>query len=207
MALSTFFALMGTGSLALAQQVEDAPPAEGDVAPPSPPMPPTPGTTVYRQAGTGSEVPYASAGILELGGAGALDVGENITILSLRPFAGWFITDNLQLSGILELRWADVAGNSNTIFGLLGEPSYHLPFNPRLFGFLGVGAGIANNGDETGFALRPRIGVDMLVGRSGIFRPTLELTWSTVDVVTQEGSTLVGISTRYGATFSYSVMW
>ena len=145
--------------------------------------------------------------MIELGGAAAFDYSDGGTILSLRPSAGWFVVDNLELSAILEIQWADPdGGDSVTTLGAFVEPSFHLPFTNRLLGFLGIGAGLAYNNSDVGFALRPRLGLDILIGRSGILRPALDLTWSTADVVSRNGTTVVGVNTTFGLSIGYHVM-
>lgn len=167
-----------------------------------------------RQAGTGGDIAYASKGVVEIGGHGSAELANEFTNISVRPFAGWFLTDNFQLSGILEFAWSELeftsAGEtdseSSTLFGLYVEPSYHLPFSERTLGFLGIGLGPAYDSQDFGFSVRPRLGLDMLVGRSGIFRPALEVTYSTVDVVSRNNQNLVGVSTTYGISFGFSTM-
>ncbi len=187
---------------------------------PAPPSPVTelPETGVYEQAGTGGTIAFGEAGVLELGGAGAFTAAKDLTILSVRPSIGWFVLDNVELSAMLNFDYAntsveatdsdtDVDNVSSTTFGLMGEPSFHLPFTPTLFGFAGLGLGVNYDGDDFGFALRPRVGLDVIVGRSAIFRPALEFTWTTTDAVTQNGNAVVGVSQTFGASFGYSAMW
>ena len=60
------------------------------------------------------------------------------------------------------------------MFGAMLEPSYHLPVSDRLFVFLGIGFGLRYAEDPgVDFALRPKLGVDILVGRSGILKPAV----------------------------------
>jgi hypothetical protein len=175
---------------------------------PSPPKSDGIRAGLHRQAGTGGEIAFAEAGVLEFGGAGSFDTNADGTLISLRPSVGWFLLDNLQLSGIVEMRWANPAdGDAVTSVGVFAEPSYHIPVTDRVLAFGGGGVGMAYNSEDLGFALRPRIGVDVLVGRSGIFRPSLDLTWSTADVVTRQGETLVGVRSSYGVSFGYHVMF
>ena len=204
------------GSVASAKQAEDpTDPNTGGEFKPShsghDPDPRVPGVGdleagVHQQAGTGGDIAFAEAGVVELGGSGGLDVNSNGHILSLRPSIGWFLVNNLELSGIIEMQWARLNGNDTAVFGIFGEPSYHIPFTNRLLIFGGLGLGGAFNDSDWGFALRPRLGLDILVGRSGIFRPAVDVTWSTADLVNRGGTTLVGIKTSFGVTFGYSVM-
>jgi len=166
------------------------------------------GLDVKRQAGTGSDIAYAEAGVLELGGSGAFEVSSAGTFLALRPFVGWFIANNIELTGIIEGKFVKPDGGDwYTTFMLMGEPSFHFPITNRVLGFAGLGIGVAHNDDSFGLAVRPRLGLDMLVGRSGIFRPSVDLTWSSADVVSRSGDTLVAVKTAFGVSFGYSVMF
>jgi hypothetical protein len=164
-------------------------------------------TGIHRQAGTGSSIAFAEAGVVEIGGAGSFDTSSAGTVVALRPSIGWFFIDNFAVSAILEMRYAkpDMA-ESVTAFGLFGEPSFHLPVSKRTLPFLGVGFGVAYNEEDVGFAMRPRLGVDLLIGRSGVLRPALDFTWSTTDIVTRGGETLVGVKSALGVSFGYHVM-
>jgi hypothetical protein len=174
---------------------------------PSPPRPGDITTDIERQAGTGSDIAFAEQGVVEVGGAGSFDSNSQGTILSLRPSVGWFIVDNLAVSAIGELNWAKPDGmDSVTGWGLYGEPSFHYPINDRILPFAGLGLGVAYNSEDFGFAARPRIGLDILLGRSGVFRPSFDLTWSTADIVTRGGETLVGVKSSFGVTLGYHVM-
>lgn len=182
--------------------------SEGHVDPhPAPPGVEDVEVGVHEQAGTGSDVAFAEAGVFEIGGSGSFQGNSDGLILTLSPQAGYFIVDNVEISGILNFAWANPdEGDSVTMFSLLAEPSFHLPFDDRLLGFIGLGAGPAYASEEFGFALKPRIGLDVLLGRSGIFRPALEMTWSTGDVVTTTGDTLVGVNVTYGISLGFHVM-
>jgi opacity protein-like surface antigen len=173
--------------------------------PPASPLPPH--GTVVKQAGVGGPVAYGRAGVLELGGAASFTTGSDFTQLSLRPSIGWFIANNLQLSGILSLNYADVAGTSATSWALLAEPSYHLPLSSTMFAFLGVGAGISHVSAGTGFALAPRLGMNFLIGRSGILTPALIAQYSTTEMVETPQGTLVAVAATFGMSIGYTVMW
>ncbi len=163
---------------------------------------------VAKQAGTGGDIAYAEAGVLELGGSGSFTIDDEVMILGLAPSVGWFVIDNFQLSLITQLTYFEPdGGDSLWTFGIFAEPSLHLPITNRVLVFGGVGLGAVVNDDDVGFGVRPRIGFDILVGRSGIFRPAFDLTWSSSDVVNQSGTTLVAVQTSYGISFGYLVMF
>ncbi|MGB5809299.1 MAG: hypothetical protein WBG86_02140 [Polyangiales bacterium] len=169
---------------------ENAAPSDDDVGSPSDPDPlpevPEVDLNLERQsrAGIGGDIAYAEKGVVELGGGFLVDTSKGGTFISFRPSAGFFIVDNFLLSAIVELGWSNPDGvDSFLTFGGFIEPSFHFPFSDRVLGFVGLGVGGTYNNQDGGFALRPRIGTDILIGRSGIFRPAIEMTWSTADVV------------------------
>jgi hypothetical protein len=195
------------------------PPARSDRDPAPPvPTPSIPGlnTDVVQQAGVGGEVGYARAGVLELGGSAGLTMAQDIRMLNISPSIGWFLVDNFQISGILDVANLKAGeGNSATIWSALVEPSFHIPFNRQMFGFLGMGVGAAYVSElGTGMAVAPRIGLDFLVGRSGILRPSLSYQYTTHDAMASgdpttgtANVTLVAISSALRFNIGYSSMW
>ena len=138
----------------------------------------------------GSPLSYASQSVVELGGMLALTHASQTTVFRIAPVLGYFIYDNLELSLFPELSVIDVDGNSDVTVGAMLEPSYHVSLNDAdtFFGFLGFGVGFRYSDDPgVDFALRPRIGVDILVGRSGILKPAAFLDIGVNDGLTQGG--------------------
>jgi hypothetical protein len=137
-------------------------------------------TPVITGAGVGSEVAYASQGVVELGGVLALTHASQTTTIRIAPSVGYFFIDNLELTLFPELSILHISGGDNddgstdVVVGGTLEPSYHLPFSDRIFGFAGIGLGV-RYADDPGVDvfLRPRFGIDVMVGRSGIFKPAL----------------------------------
>lgn len=211
---------------AFAQDVPDmdadsdntAPPNDGDLPPPASdndaqPEVATPGLPqggVVEQAGVGGLTGYGRAGVLELGGSAGLLTSSDLTSVQIAPQVGWFIADNLQLSAILNFNYnkLDDAGDS-TAFGALLEPSYHLPFNRTMFGFVGVGFGMAYlDGPGAGFATAPRVGANFLIGRSGILTPSLSYQYTTHSIEDAgQDRTLIGVSQAVRANIGYTVMF
>jgi hypothetical protein len=199
--------------------VNQLPPAQSDADPAPPvPQPNIPGLTgdVVEQAGVGGIVGYGRAGVLELGGSAGLTMAQDIRALNFSPSIGWFLVDNFELSGILDVANLKAGeGSSATIWSALVEPSFHLPFNRSMFGFIGMGVGAAYVSElGTGMAVAPRIGMDFLVGRSGILRPSLSYQYTTHDAMasgsTVDGTadvTLVAISSALRFNIGYSSMW
>lgn len=193
------------------------PPAtsDHDAAPPVP-TPAIPGINgdVVEQAGVGGTVGYGRAGVLELGGAAGLTLAQDIRAINFSPSVGWFLVDNFELSAIFDVSNMKAGTESATLWSALVEPSFHLPFNRGMFGFVGMGIGAAyQNKLGAGMAVAPRLGMDFLVGRSGILRPSLSYEYTTHDSMAAIGPdgttsvTLVAISSALRFNVGYSTMW
>lgn len=204
---------------------KDAPPTPSGQLPPvqsdNDPAPPVPTPTVpgingevVEQAGVGGAVGYGRTGVLELGGSAGLTLAQDIRALNFSPSIGWFLVDNFELSAILDVTNLKAGNESATLWSALLEPSFHLPFNRGMFGFVGMGIGAAYTQDlGAGLAVAPRIGMDFLVGRSGILRPSLSYEYTTHDSMAAVGPdgtanvTLVAISSALRFNIGYSSMW
>ena len=189
------------------------PRSDNDPRPPVP-APVTPALGVTKQAGVGGTQAYARAGVLELGGSAGFSAASNFQRYELSPSIGYYIVDNVQLSFLTSFSHFSVdnaiggGSTSATELRALVEPSFHLPFSQTLFGFLGVGAGVNYiTGYDAGFALAPRLGVNILVGRSGILTPSLSVAYSTVDAIRTPAGTILAVQTAYGMNIGYTVMW
>ncbi len=198
-----------TGTTVTGQPAKPLPPPQSDHDPAPPvPAPGVPDNGVTEQAGVGGTQAYARAGVLELGGSAGFARASDFTQVNVSPSVGWFFMDNLQLSGIVGINYINASGNSSTLMTYLAEPSYHLPFSDKVFGFLGVGAGLAYaKGAGAGFALAPRLGINVLVGRSGILTPAFQMVYNTTETIPTANGTAVAINTTYGANIGYTVMW
>ncbi|HET6343940.1 MAG TPA: hypothetical protein VFH51_03360 [Myxococcota bacterium] len=164
--------------------------------------------TVVEQAGVGGPVAYGRAGVLELGGGMTWSQTSNDTLLAVTPTVGWFFTDNLELSAIGQVNY-NRAGTASTTYvtGLL-EPSVHVPVSDQAFVFGGWGFGATyNRGVGTGFAMAPRLGLNVLIGRSGVLTPSATMNWSSNSAIQTPQGTLVAVSTTWGANIGYTVMW
>lgn len=165
-------------------------------------------TGVIRQAGIGGPVAYARSSVLELGGGIIWSQTDNTTLLSISPTIGWFLLDNLELSAIVDVAYLRAGGNHAVFVTGLVEPSVHLPLSDHAFVFAGLGVGAAyGNGSGTGLALAPRIGLNFLIGRSGILSPALALNWSSNRAIETSEGTFMAVNTTYGAKLGYTVMW
>ena len=204
------------GKPATEASTEAAPANDGDLPKPASDndphpevaTPATPAGGLVEQAGIGGLMGYGRAGVLELGGSAGLTAATDLTQVNVAPSLGWFVADNLELTGILDLAYAKTGDTSGTIVTGLVEPSYHIPFNRTTFAFLGMGMGISYvDGPGAGFAVAPRLGGNFMVGRSGVLTPSLSWQYTTHDTMeTQQGALLV-VSSAVRANVGYTVMW
>lgn len=143
---------------------------------------------VAMDTGVGSPIAYASESVVELGGMFALTHASETTVFRIAPLVGYFVADNLELTLFPELYVINVEDETDVSVGLMLEPSYHVPFSDRFFAFAGIGIGFRWAEDPGfDFALRPKIGVDIMIGRSGILKPAAFLDIGTNDGLTQGG--------------------
>jgi hypothetical protein len=189
------------------------PRSDHDPAPPVP-APAIPSTGVTAQAGVGGTQAYGRAGVLELGGSAGFGAATNYTRLDFSPSIGLFVADNLELSLLTGLSYfqVDAVGtdpsSSATEFKAILEPSLHLPFSQSAFGFLGLGAGVNYlSGRDAGLAVQPRVGMNFLIGRSGVFTPAAFFSYSTVEAFQTEAGAVLALRSSYGLNFGYTVMW
>jgi hypothetical protein len=143
---------------------------------------------VAVDAGVGSKIAYASKTVVELGGSLALKHESETTTFRIAPSVGYFIVDNIELTLFPELSILHVDGGTDVMFGAMLEPSYHAPFSDSMFGFAGIGVGLRYAEDPgIDFALRPKLGMDFMIGRSGILKPALFLDIGANDGLTAGG--------------------
>jgi len=188
---------------------ESLPPPQSDDDPqPQPASPVVPTGGVVKQAGVGGNVAYGRSGVLELGGSANFTSATDFTQISLNPSIGWFFMDNVEISAILGLSHLSSQGVDATFLNALLEPSLHIPFTDTFFGMLGVGAGLSYvEGPGLGFAIAPRIGANILIGRSGILTPQFFAQYATHEALVTPAGTLLAVSFSYGAGLGYTVMW
>lgn len=165
---------------------------------------------LVKQAGIGSEVAYARSGVLELGGGITFSGSRDGTLLSIAPNIGWFFADNFELSAIASYTHSRIGqSHSNSNFTALLEPSAHIPIVDSLFLFGGLGAGLSYdiNRKSTGFALAPRLGANIMVGRSGVLTPSATWNFATNSAVQTQQGTMLALNNSYGVNINYTVMW
>jgi hypothetical protein len=190
-----------------------APRSDNDPRPPVP-APTVPVTGLTRQAGVGGTQAYGRAGVMELGGSAGFSAASNYSRFELSPSIGVYAVDNLELSlltGFSHFRVGPANGTDRvtaTEIKALIEPSLHLPFSQVAFGFVGLGGGFNYiSGHDAGFALQPRIGMNFLIGRSGVLTPAFNVAYSTVEALRTEVGTVLAVQTSYGLNIGYTVMW
>jgi hypothetical protein len=195
---------------------EELPPPQSDtdVAPPvAKPKIVLPPEGLVEQAGIGGVVGYGRPGVLELGGSAGLMIAPNFRSVNVSPSIGWFIAENVELSAILGVSNIKAGDEQATVFSALIEPSYHLPFNRTMFGFMGLGIGGAYVSElGGGFALAPRIGANFLVGRSGILTPSLSYEYTThsfekIGDEMDKDIALLAVSSALRVNIGYTAMW
>ncbi|HEY5933771.1 MAG TPA: hypothetical protein VIU61_04035 [Kofleriaceae bacterium] len=199
----------GTGAAPTPSSELPASKSDNDVQPEvaSPGMP---SGGFVSQAGVGGVVGYGRAGVLELGGSAGFAFASDYRSLNFSPSIGWFLADNFEVSAILSITNIKTGDEQSTLWSALIEPSYHLPFNRTMFGFVGLGAGAAHvTGLGTGFAVAPRIGANFMVGRSGVLTPSLAYEYTTINSDMEAGSdvTVVALTSAVRFNVGYTAMW
>jgi len=155
-------------------------------------------------------VGYGRAGVLELGGSAGFAFASDYRQMNLSPTIGWFVADNLEMSAILSISNIKAGDQSSTLWSALAEPSYHVPFNRSMFGFLGLGVGAAHvTGRGTGFAMAPRLGMNFMVGRSGVLTPSLSYQYTTIESQMDGATdtTVVELTSAVRFNVGYTAMW
>lgn len=166
---------------------------------------------IISQAGVGGVVGYGRAGVLELGGSAGFAFASDYRNITVSPTIGWFIADNFEMSAIVSISNIKANDQSSTLWSAVLEPSYHLPFNRSVFGFLGLGIGAAHvTGLGTGFAVAPRVGANLMVGRSGVLTPSLSYEYTTINSDMNDPNsdvTTVALTSAVRFNVGYTVMW
>ena len=199
------------GSSAAPTASADLPAAKSDHdVQPEVASPGVPSGGIVSQAGVGGVVGYGRAGVLELGGSAGFAFASDYRSMNLSPTVGWFVADNLEVSAILSVANIKTGDNSSTLWSALAEPSYHVPFNRSIFGFLGLGIGGAHvSGLGTGFAVAPRIGANFMVGRSAVLTPSLSYQYTSIgtDMMGANDVTVVALTSAVRFNIGYTAMW
>lgn len=182
---------------------------EREPAPEAPKLEPADASAIQHQAGIGSNVSYARGGVVELGGSISATSADKYTSIGLAPSVGYFLVDNVQLTGIVNWRYAKVEdADAQHVTTVIAEPSFHVPLNNYQFIFAGVGIGMLFQTDvESGAAFAPRLGLKNLVGRSGMLTADVQAIYglNRSEVRTAEG-TVLAVKSAYGLSVGYTVL-
>jgi hypothetical protein len=174
-------------------------------------QPGIPSGGIVRQAGVGGLVGYGRAGVLEIGGSAGFTFASEYRSLTLAPSVGWFLADNFEISAIMSITNIKSGdADSATLASAVLEPSYHIPLNRTVFGFLGLGLGGSHvSGLGSGFAIAPRVGGNFMVGRSGVLTPALSYQYTTIgsDMGGVDGSTVVVLTSALAFNLGFTAMW
>ena len=81
-----------------------------------------------------------------------------------------------------------------------------------MFAFAGMGLGASHISSlGTGFAVAPRVGMNFMIGRSGILTPSLSYQYTTIDTGmngTNTGDvTVVALTSALQVNMGYTAMW
>ncbi len=188
-----------------------------DVKPEAPtPQVPNPAEDVRTYAGVGSNIAYAELGVAELGGSGSISFSQDQFSLSVDPSVGYFLWDNIEISGLVGISHVSLGDESSNRYSLMAEPSVHLPINDGLFFALGAGLGVAvidtsNTDANLGLAIAPRTGLQFLLGRSGLLNlgARYSAIFSSVDadIETVGGTTVLAFVNTFDIQAGYTIMF
>jgi len=163
--------------------------------------------TVVEQAGVGGPLAYASATVLEVGGSGAMSVSGERLYLRMAPFVAWFVVDGFRLSYMHELYVSKVEKDYRISTALVLGGDVHFRLSDRLLIGTGPEVGALYNGDKWGVLIRPKVTLDILIGRSGILHPGLFFSWSSVDIIDASGQDTPGENIAFGFDIAYAAMF
>lgn len=166
------------------------------------------GAEVARDAGVGSPLAYGRRTVLELGGTFTFSHRSDTTEFGAAPSLGYFLLDGFEITLFALFRVVHIGADDQAVPGSpesdgetdfaiqpLIEPSYHLALNDAVFVFAGAGLGLTIAEDPAvDFVVRPRIGLDVLIGRSAVFKPAFFL-----DLGVTEGLGAIGVDAGFSA--------
>jgi hypothetical protein len=163
--------------------------------------------TVVEQAGVGGPLAYASATVLEVGGSGSMSVSGDRLYLRMAPFVAWFVVDGFRLSYTHELYTSKYEKKYRVSTAMLVGGEVHFKLNDRLLIGTGPEVGALYNGDKWGVMIRPKVTLDILVGRSAILHPGLFFSWSSADIIDAAGDNTPGENIAFGMDIAYAAMF
>lgn len=163
--------------------------------------------TVVEQAGVGGPLAYASATVLEVGGSGSMSISGERLYLRMAPYVAWFVVDGFRLSYTHELYVSKLEKDYRISTAILAGGDVHFRLNDRLLIGAGPELGALYNGAKWGAMIRPKLTLDILVGRSAILHPGLFFSWSSVDIIDASGQNTPGEHIAFGFDIAYAAMF
>jgi hypothetical protein len=156
---------------------------------------------------------YSHKGSFELGGSTSIEWDRDRFLVEIEATLGWFVADRFELSLLPSIEYrnsklADGSRRETSEGEFLVEPSYHLPvIEDALFLFGGVGVGVAYDFSNAAAAVKPRAGLNIEVGSSGVFTPAIDVPMTFGKFqghsVQDPDSVLVGIEFEAGFTTTF----
>lgn len=165
--------------------------------------------TKLPSVGGGKVHRFAERGVLELGGTISLVKANAFTQIGMSPSVGWFFIDYVQISILPALDYVKTASApSKSRYSVLFEPSFHAHLAGPTFVFFGAGGGVAYEAESgAGLAIAPRLGINLLVGGSGVLKLAAAYVYTaTKRTAIEDGSTDKHTSTtnlQLGATIAW----
>lgn len=168
----------------------------------------TPSLDVIEQAGVGGTVPYGRQNTLEVGGTGSIHYADTGFFGRLSPYAGWFVIDGVELTYANDFTVL-VRDDDQILFSLAVtlEASVHIPLIDRLWLAIGCAGGVLYDGNEAGGIVTGRLGIDNLVGRSGMLHVSALATYASSDLAGPTATAEQETHWRVGAEIGYSVLF
>ncbi|MBV8756086.1 MAG: hypothetical protein JO257_02350 [Deltaproteobacteria bacterium] len=188
--------------------------ADNDPAHADPADAPSPTIAPHVSDTYGRTTQYGQLGTVELGASAGLTLASNLRDVSFSPSVGYFVGDTFEISGLLGVTNIAAGNESSTVFSALVEPSFHFATNRDMFAFIGMGVGGAYVSPlGAALAVQPRVGLNFLVGQSGVLTPSLSYEYTmhnTMSARLPDGTTdvtLLAVSSTLRANIGYSVIW
>lgn len=115
---------------------------------------------------------YAERNVRELGGAISMTKANAFTQIGVAPTFGWFFVDYVELSILPSIEYVKTFNTpSKARYSVVLEPSFHAHVGGPVFAFFGAGGGVAyEQASGGGLAIAPRIGLNFLIGGSGVLK-------------------------------------
>lgn len=135
---------------------------------------------------------YAEQNVFELGGSVSLVRANAFTQIGAIPTFGWFPIDYVQVSLLPSVEYVKTANSpAKSRFATLVETSFHVHVGGPVFTFFGAGTGVVYEKETgAGLAIAPRLGLNFLIGGSGVLKLGLTYVYTaTKRTAIEDGST------------------